>query len=246
MVAMLLTLLAAVQQVVPATPRPVSPVQLVVERTELADPVAGGSTLVITIFNPGPKPIHAWALRTMVTFADGQTRTSERWSDACESPFREDGSSGPLLPGMRRILRSGAGFRTGPEGPVAVGAGVNAVIFEDDTAAGEEKNIELLFAQRAENQRTWPVVEQIVREALTEGGEPDAVLERMETALKAARAASGVAVQQTSAFLWTLGTLSSNIRITRNPAGLLETVVTGVRERRHAADAHYRRKFSVE
>src|SRR5688572_7712824 len=144
----------------PSQGPPPSALQLVVERTELAEPLRPGElsrALTITLFNPGPKTVHGWSVQSMATFADGHTTHGGLQSDAYAFPVREDGRGGPIVAGARRTLLEGYGYRTGTTDlPVTVGVRVVAVIFEDNTARGDEKQIQELFARRALNQQAWP------------------------------------------------------------------------------------------
>jgi hypothetical protein len=228
-------------------PRLAAATQLVVERTELSEPFKPGEPprgLTITLFNPGPKTIHGWTVHSMATFADGYTSNGGHQADSYAYPVRADERSGPIVADARRVLHSGYSIRTGTtQVPVAFGARVGAVIFEDDTAVGDEKDIQTLFERRASNQRAWPVVEQLVDAAVAAGGDPRSVLIRILTDLEALATDQAPFID---AFRWPKSTIASNLKFTQNPAGLLETVVTGVREKRRATDAHYRRKSAVE
>jgi len=227
----------------PSPPPPPSPLQLVVERTELAEPLRPSEPsrgLNVTLFNPGPKAVHGWSVQTMATFADGHTSYGGTGSDGHAFPVREDGSGGPIVVGGRRHLRSGYSSRAGAtDAPVSIGARVTAVIFEDDTAVGDEKEIQWLFARRARNQRTWPLVEAIVTAAIAEGGEPRTVLERIALALEAIRDED---FQGTDA--WAEGrTLSMNLKFTKDPAALLKYFLADIQHKRVATEAHWQRRY---
>jgi hypothetical protein len=236
-------LVAGALALVPASAPPPSPLQLVVESTELTEPLRPGEPsrgLNVTLFNPGPKVVHGWSVQTMATFADGHTSYGGNTSDGHAYPVREDGSGGPIVVGGRRHLRSGYSSRAGAtDAPVSIGARVTAVIFEDDTAVGDEKEIEWLFARRALNQRTWPRVEEIVTAAIAEGGEPRTVLERIASELDAIK---GEDSQGTDA--WAAGrTLSMNLKFTRDPTALLKHFLADIQQKRAATEAHWQRKY---
>ena len=223
---------------------PPSPLELVVESIELAEPFRPGEPsrgLTITLFNPGPKAVHGWSVQSMATFADGHTTYGGMQADAYAFPVREDGRGGPIVAGARRALREGYSYRTGTtDVPVSVGARVVAVIFEDDTARGDEKHIQELFARRALNQRAWPIVQTIVDEARADGGDPRAVLERI---LAEVTARSDDTYATPDAFRWTRSTIATNLKFTTDPARLLDTVVAGVQEKRRATEAHWQRRY---
>ena len=216
--------------------------QLVVERTELSEPRNPGEPprgLTITLFNPGPKTIHGWSVQSMSTFADGYTSYSGHQSDSYMSRETTD-HTGPLVARARRVLRTGYSIRNGtPEAPVSFGARVTAVIFDDDTAIGDEKDIQMLFERRATEQRLWPAIEQLVEAAVAPGGDPRAVLERILSDLQAIATDE---MRQTYAYRWPEGTIRTNLKLVKDLAALLDTVVTGVGDKRRATDAHYRRR----
>jgi hypothetical protein len=237
-----LVLVAAWQVETPRTQPPPSGLQLVVERTELSRPDRPEEpprSLLITLFNPGPRTVHGFFVQSMTTSADGRTSYGGVGSDAYAFPGQEEGRGGPILPGARRIVHTGYPYRPGTEGPVSFGARVVSVIFEDDTAVGDEKEIQYLFERRALNQRTWPLVGKVIAEAVAAGGEPQTVLERIASALEAI---SDESFQRTDAHAVSR-VLSLNVKHTRDPALLLETFVAEVRERRAATEAHWRRKY---
>jgi hypothetical protein len=242
----LLLPLLLLAQVDAARTLPPSPLQLVVERTELAGPSKAGEpprALDITVFNPGSRTIHGWTVQSMATFADGYTSYGGHGSDSYASSISQEGRSGPVVPGARRTVRTSYGSRSGtPEVPVSFGARVTAVIFDNDVAVGDEKDIQQLFEFRAADQRTWPVVEKCVEDALAEGGEARAVLERILSALRpltrdAAMGPTARGVVQT---------LALNLKLALDPAALLKRFVDDVREKRLVTEAHCRRRFTVE
>lgn len=245
MTAVVLVFLAvvSVQAGTPATATPPGPMQLVVERTELSHPDRSEEpprSLIITLFNRGPKTVHGFFVQRMTTSVDGRTSYGGVGSDDYAFPLREDGRGGPILPGARRVVHTGYPSRPGTsEQPVSFGARVLAVIFEDDTAVGDEKELQYLFERRALNQRTWPLVEQVIADAMATGGEPRTTLERIALALEAIPDES---FQQTDAH-GVSRVLSINLKHTRDPALLLEAFVADVRKRRAATEAHWQRKY---
>ena len=246
MIVVVLGLFAAVVWAQAETPRNAlapGPMQLVVERTDLSDPARPEDpprSLIITLFNPGPRTVHAFFVQSMTTSADGRTSYGGVGSDMYAAPVRGDGRGGPILPGARRIVHTGYPYRPGTsEEPVSFAARVAAVIFEDDTAIGDEKEISFYFERRALNLRTWPMVEKIIADAIADGGEPRTVLERIASALQAI---TEERFQQTDAHAALRG-LSMNLKHTQDPALLLETFVADVRQKRAATERHWQRKY---
>jgi len=242
LVARLVVAAGAIAQAQSPTPLS-SPFQLVVERTELAEPSTPGEPprgLTITLFNPGPKVVPAWAVQTMTTFANGYTSYGGVASDGHAYRVREDGRGGPIVVGGRRITHTGFSSRAGTaDPPVSFGARVIAVIFEDDTALGDEREIQFLFARRSANQRTWPRVEKIVAAAMAEGGDPRAVLERIASALEAITDEDFQSTDARSAGR----TLRLNLKHTKDPAALLQHTLADMREKRAATEAHWQRRY---
>ena len=245
MAAVLLGLLVAawMQADPPRRAAPPGPMQLVVERTELSQPDRPEEpprSLIITLFNPGPRTVHGFFVQSMTTSVAGRTSYGGVGSDTYAFPVRDDGRGGPILPGARRTVHTGYPYRPGTgEEPVSFGARVEAVIFEDDTAVGDEKEIQYLFERRALNQRTWPLVEKVIADAMAAGGNPQTVLERIASALEAL---SDESFQRTDAHAASR-TLWINLKHTRDPALLLETFVADVRGKRAATEAHWQRKY---
>ena len=237
-----LVLAAAAQMETSRTQPLPSALQLVVERTALSHadrPEEPPRSLIITLFNPGPRTVHGFFVQSMTTSADGRTSYGGVGSDAYAFPVREEGKGGPLLAGARRTVHTGYPYRPGTAEPVSFGARVLAVIFEDDTAVGDEREIQYLFERRALNHRTWPLVEKVIDDAMATGGGPQTVLERIASALAAI---SDDSFQRTDAHAVSR-VLSINLKHTRDPALLLDTFVADVRERRAATEAHWQRKY---
>jgi hypothetical protein len=97
----------------------------------------------------------------------------------------------------------------------------------------------MLFERRATEQRLWPAIEQLVEAAVAAGGDPRMVLERI---LSDVQAIATDEMRQTNAYRWPEGTIRTNLKLVKDLAALLDTVVTGVSEKRRATDAHYRRR----
>jgi len=112
------------------------------------------------------------------------------------------------------------------------------VIFDDDTALGDERNITSHFERRAANQRAWPVIENVLADAMARTADPRQVLIDADTALEAVTDES---TRQSDAYTRIRHDLG-NLRFTRDPAALLKRLVDEIRLRREAADAHFQRR----
>ena len=121
----------------------------------------------------------------------------------------------------------------------AVAARAEFVIFDDDTALGDENTIIRYFKQRAENQRAWPMIDKAFTDAMARSVDPREAILDADTTLEAI---TDEGIRTTDAYTSIRRFLMVNLRNTRDPAALLKNVVDEIRIRRAAADAHYQRR----
>lgn len=219
---------------------------LVVERVEF---VPSGTVpdgrwgTEVTLFNAGPRTIHAYGFRTVLTLPDGKLAQGGQSTDAYETrerhshPGYEDECSGPLA--ARRRCRASSTPRAAID-PVSAKAFVSFMIFEDDTAVGDEREIEFYFRHRALNHRAWPVIEGILNEALAASSDPLMVL--FEFRERLARVADGE-VKLSRAYQEMDRHLAINMKIPRDDQGpFLRSIVEMVKTRRADAERHHQRR----
>jgi hypothetical protein len=132
---------------------------------------------------------------------------------------------------------------TGPDGRrdvVSASAFATFVIFDDNTAAGDEREIEHYFRQRALNHRAWPVIEQVLEEAMAVT--PDPLMALFEFRERLARITDGE-VKLSHAYRQLDRNLAMNLKITRpDHAPFLRAVVELVKARKAAAERHHQRR----
>ncbi len=166
---------ASLAQLPAASPGQSRELPLVVDRAHLVDDgdSSGRSPLVsVTIRNIGQRTVVGWGFRAEVRFSDGTSKSSTTTTDGYESLGLEMWNSVVLAPGATHTSQSwGPGPRRDPW-VVGVSAEPILVIFDDDTARGDESHIEFLFQQRALNHRTWPIVEKALAQASAAATDP--------------------------------------------------------------------------
>jgi uncharacterized protein (TIGR03435 family) len=227
-----------------ANPNKPEPLPLVVDRAEVlaADPATRlPDQISVSVHNAGDKTIVAWGVRTQVTFADGKTyNMGGVMTDGVESSGLARQDSRALPPdGRFTITAGGLPNRRPAEDVQEVTARASFVIFDDDTALGDEPSISFQFEKRAGNQRAWPVIEKVFADAMVQTADPrEALLE----ADKGLEAITDEAIRQSYAYIRLRHDLTVNLRITRDPAALLTRLVDEIRLRREAADAHFQRR----
>lgn len=216
---------------------------LVVERAEIAPggPSAHGPDQIsVSVHNAGDKTIVAWGVRSQITFADGKTSGGGVSIDEVEYRGLERRGSRVLPPGGRNTITFGGLPKGRPVTEVrTVTAEARFVIFDDDSALGEERMLSWYFDRRAENQRAWPMIDKAFTDAMARSVEPrQAILDADRTL----EAITDEGIRTTDAYTSIRRFLMVNLRNARDPAALLKNVVDEVRIRRQAADGHYQRR----
>ena len=156
------------------------PLPLVVDRAEVLaiDPLTRLTDQIsVSVHNTGDKTIVAWGVRTHVTFADGKTSVGGTMMDHMESRALVRRDSKILPPDARMTINSGGLSNRRPAKDVqSVTARSTFVIFDDDRALGNERDIKFFFGKRAANQRAWPVIERVFADAIARTADPREVL----------------------------------------------------------------------
>jgi hypothetical protein len=240
----LIVVLAALSFAQP--PPPTAALPLVVERVESLPPEAERTRVAdtaVTLFNAGTGTIHAFGIRTQLTLADGKTIVGGASADRYERPEPPTrpsprGDCGGALAPKRRCT-----MWTGPDGrrdAVSASGFATFVIFDDNTAAGDEREIEHYFRQRALNHRAWPVIEQVLAEAMAVT--PDPLRALFEFRERLARITDGD-VTLSHAYQQLDRHLAMNLKMTRpDHAPFLRSIVALVKTRKAAAERHYQRR----
>ena len=145
-----------------------------------------------------------------------------------------------LAPDGRLTINAGSLSNRRPAKDVrSVTARATFVIFDDDTALGNERDIKFFFGKRAANQRAWPVIDKVFADAIARTPDPREALVAADQGLESITDDS---VRQSYAYTGIRHNLATNLRLTRDPAALLQRLVAEIRLRREAADAHFQRR----
>ena len=219
-----------------------APMPLVIEQAHIVPARSGnGRELEVTLFNPGPRTIHAWGITAELTVAQGRTSKGGLSTDAYEyESIRPD--SGPLRPGSRRTVHPGNHWPDGKE-PTILSLNVEPtfLIFDDNTAVGDEREIDYYFQRRARNHRAWPVLEPILTKASAAGGDPLLALVQVRDELAALKDGEAKA---SDAWKWLDAMLLRNMKIqTLDHAAFLEHLMKSLQARKAAAERHYQRRY---
>jgi hypothetical protein len=124
--------------------------------------VSGNGKIVVRVRNQGQHTIVAWAVRASVTDANGVVRGAGGGTDGYEYDVRVLPDSPVLQPGATYTIRLAGPARFEP---VAVKATPEYAIFDDNSAVGDERSIEMQFAFRARQAAGWQFIERAIEEA---------------------------------------------------------------------------------
>jgi uncharacterized protein (TIGR03435 family) len=227
-----------------ANPNKPDPLPLVVDRAEVLpiDPLTRlTDQIAVSVHNAGDKTIVAWGVRTHVTFADGKTSLGGVMMDHVESKALPRHTDSKILsPDARMTINAGGLSNRRPAKDVqGVTARSTFVIFDDDTALGNERDIKFFFEKRAANQRAWPVIEKVFADAMARTADPREALIGADQGLESI---TDEGIRQSYAYTGIRRDLATNLRLTRDPPALLKRLVDEIRLRRQAADAHFQRR----
>jgi hypothetical protein len=159
----------------PRDPRSELPLVVTAVTIETGPPLPDGvATARVDVRNQGKVAILAWGVRFELLLPDGTTKTHGFSTDSAHT------ASGPhrseIAPG------STASFPRTPSGvhvsPQATGGPARAtfVIFADDTALGDEREIAFIFEQRRDRQTFWHAIDAIFKQVTARESDPAAVL----------------------------------------------------------------------
>jgi hypothetical protein len=158
---------------------------LIVEEASF-DPSAPSETgkIVVRVRNQGKRTIVAWGVYATLTDANGGVGRAGGGIDGFEYDvivLRDDPVLRPNYTYTIRLHPSQRGFE-----PVSATAFPDYAIFDDNSAVGDERSIELWFQRRAQHAAGWRFVEGAIKEALANATPADDVLRFVEAKLGAA------------------------------------------------------------
>jgi len=217
---------------------------LVVEATRIlpADAArAGIPNFEIVVRNIGDRTIVAAGIRTELRFGDDYVHRGGVSSDGGES--RDLPQKKPLIiaPDGRYTFQnqSWPGGRRASD-MVSAKAEPTFVIFDDDTALGNESDIRHYFKAREDNHRAWPVIDGIFADAVARNPNPHEALVAAQTGIEAI---TDDVIKGSNAFRWAQSMLSMNLKFSRpDDTPLLNSMLDEIHVRRLANEQHYRRR----
>jgi hypothetical protein len=214
-------------------------IPLTVEDVRILAPTREGlpPDVAITVRNTGTRVIEAWGVAGEVRYANGVTKRIGATTDAYEMTSFPESMRPPAELNTRLPPDGRATLKTSTP-TVALAAPTDAaafptfVVFDDDTAAGEEAMIEFVFSRRQLAQRVWRVAHQTWTAAVAQGLKP----EQTGASILAALEAAGDEVTQSIPFSIVRRTLSSS-----SPERF-ERLRLQIESRLAAADRHAQRR----
>ena len=141
--------------------------------------------IVIRVRNPGQRIIVAWGVRAAVADSNGVVVSAGGGTDGFEVDVAHLANNPVLRPNDSYTIRlqsTRGGFT-----PVSVqAASVTYAIFDDNSAAGEERSIEMTFERRARDAEAWQFVERAVADAIQQHMVAEDVLRDVDAKISAA------------------------------------------------------------
>jgi len=161
------------------------PLPLTITRTwiETTDPPAAGKGFPrVEVLNTGRRTILAWGVKWVLKRPNGEIVASSGFStDAASVPPEDRGMT--LAPGQTAHETHGGSVV--PADSQFSDISLTFVIFDDDTALGDEREIAWRFARRRERQVFWQKMQTILDDATTHETEPSAALARIRQGMEA-------------------------------------------------------------
>jgi hypothetical protein len=202
-----------------------------------ADPQTNRPKLIyFTIHNRGDRTITAFGLRAEIRLADG---TNTQTTLTVDTAVSMRAANPEVLPPGNRF--TGSAGLVPPPSAVDVAAMPAAVVFDDDTALGDETLIARIFAGRAVHQRFWRLLEQIVSDVTQVISDADTALRTIDTRLEAAADAD---IAKTAVYAEIRRRMSSDRinKLKHSPRQVLLDLVKATAVGRRNADAHAQRR----
>jgi uncharacterized protein (TIGR03435 family) len=199
----------------------------------------------VTVHNPGPRTIVAWGVRAEVEFVDGKTRHGGGSIDGVErfGGASSAGSNPILTTDSRYTLTLGIGGNRGVVDIRRVTAEPTFVIFDDDTALGDERHIRSHFERRAHHRRDWQIVQKVFDDALAATANPQDPQEVFVAVDQALGAMIDTDLVKGLVFQHTQHTVKSALRYYQENLELVLTrTLEDMRARRAGLDAHYQQR----
>jgi hypothetical protein len=192
----------------------------------------------IEVLNTGQRTILAWGVRYVLKSPDGRPVGNSGFGTDSASSVPEDRTIS-LAPG-RTVHNSGGGAVV-PADAQFSDVTVTFVIFDDDTALGDEREIARHFAQRRTQQAFWQKMQTIFNEVTADETDPSAVLEGIRRSMEAdtdPKFREGIYYNEILARM-----SARRMELSQGtPDGVLKNLRTLITARKANADAHANRR----
>lgn len=212
---------------------------LVIERAwiEPADPQTGRpAQAYVTVRNAGDRVITAWSFWAEIRFADRATQRSGNTIDTVAAG--SGGKRAVLTPAARYTQRMAFDL---PSTATDVAAIPAVVVFDDDTALGDEELISTVFRFRALRQRFWQALRKILADVTGQVTDSTVALQSIEAHLDAE---ADPDVRSIAVYTEVRRRISPDVisRLKQSPAQVLQQLAREAATRGAEADAHHHRR----
>jgi hypothetical protein len=217
---------------------PLEVTRLSIEPCDLHQPESGNPR--VEVRNTGQRTILAWGVKFDLKQPDQEPERSGVSIDGALTPPESRKSS--LAPGATAANLNAAnpcGGRVVPVSTIISGGLVTFVIFDDDTALGDEREISFAFDHRGNMQIFWLKMQAILDDATTREKDPATILalirERME-------AEQDPKFRSLTYYEWFLNALSPRLMALTTPQAVLDRFRSMIPTQKSNADAHVTRR----
>ena len=223
--------------------QPSSIVPLAIESADLLPMVADGRVprqIAVRIRNTGSRTIVAWQVWTTIMYSDGTTRRTGEAMDGYETSVTKPPNNPVLAPGADFTLRGRVPEVQNAE-PISATALASFAVLDDDTVIGDNARVDSIFRNRANNERVWQALEQILDDAATSSIDARARLELTQASLESIQDGD---IRNSSAYSEVRQRLGWILRGSQNGSiqELAAALRTEARARRELASAHKARR----
>jgi hypothetical protein len=228
---------AAVQDQRPALPLSITRTWIETSEPSKALPAGTGFPRV-EVLNTGQRAILAWGVKWVLKRPDGQHVGSSGFSvDAASVP--PEHRTMVVAPGQ--TAHQDGGGAVVPADALFSDVSLTFVIFDDDTALGDEEAIARHFARRRERHGFWRKMQTVLDDATANVAEPSAVLARIRQGMEAE---TDPAFRREPYYNEILARMSTRrMELTRmTPERVLTNIQTTVSTQKANAEAHVNRR----